>query len=330
MSKTDPIERSIFSGRAPSWRVLSGLGAGALAAVIWAGWIVWTDLQVAADGAPGGDAFTPFDIALLRLGPPALLLAPFWLRAGSMARSWKPPQTPWLNLLMMNGWGAPFVLLAATGLQTGGATLMAALVPGLAPLFGALIGAVVFGVRLTRSMRLALGLIAAAALVGFIAAPADERPAALWFLAAALGWGAYVAAFPQAGLSPAQAVGLLSGWSTALLLLIAPFAPSNLGSASWSALGWEFALQGCVSGALAVLAYSIALDRAPRMIGANLPVAVPLLAVGGAALFTTAEPTALQVSGVALATVGLFLLAASRSKNRGAAPDGRAGGGRVH
>ena len=58
-----------------------GLLAAAAAVTIWAGWIV------AVRGAVSGPAgLSPADLALLRYGAPALLLAPVWIRLGPLPR----------------------------------------------------------------------------------------------------------------------------------------------------------------------------------------------------------------------------------------------------
>ena len=303
-----------------------GVVAGVFAVVVWAGWIVWTAYRVETSSTV--QSFTPFDIALLRLGPPMLLLAPFWLKpllfsrknqqtaSIAFAHSWKPPTVSWRTLVMLLGWGAPFVLLAGKGLTIGGAPMMAALVPGCASLFAAAIGASMFQIYPNRTARIGLALIAMAALIAIAAATEDRRPAAPWFLAASFGWGCYIVAFPRAGLPALRAVGLVSAWSTALLLLMAPFAPSRLLEVGLDSLLLELFLQGGLSGAASIIAYSYALKRAPQIVSANLPVAVPLLAATFSAVFLGAPPNAWQSVGLGCVTAGLLVLTAAARRKR--------------
>ncbi len=307
----------------PRAKRLLGTVAGLVAIAIWAGWIVWTEKRVASGAGPG---FAAFDIALLRFGPPAALLAPFWLRpllrrrgapaARAFAASWKPPQTRWPLLLMMLGWGAPFVLLASHGLTIGGPPLMAAMIPGAAPLYAALIAALFFGLRPRGAALVALILIAGAAVISLMAAPAEQAPAAIWFAGAAIGWAGYIVAFPRSGLAPLQAVGLLSAWSTALLLLSAPFLSSNLFEIELDAVLTEFVVQGVVSGALSIIAYTIALDLAPPLLAVCLPACVPVVAAVFSAVFGGAPPSVGQAIGLGVATAGLVVLGVSSLRAR--------------
>lgn len=320
---------AVVSPRSRADRMI-GLAAGIVAIVIWAGWIVWTGRQIAAADGPG---FAAFDIALMRFGPPALLLAPFWLRPllrreGSpldgIANSFKPAETPWPLLLMMLGWGAPFVLLASEGMMIAEAPLMAAMIPGAAPLYAALLGALLFGVRPKGGALLGLALIGAAAITSLIATPVEQIGGAAWFAAAAIGWAGYIVAFPRARLSPLRAVGLLSAWSTVMLLAAAPFSTSHLGDIPLNAVLTELFLQGVVSGALSIVAYTVALDLAPPIFAACLPAFVPVLAALFSAVFVGAAPSLGQAIGLVVASGGLVVLglAALRQNARQAPASG--------
>lgn len=314
-------------GAASPTRRWLGVVAGLSAVTIWAGWIVWTGPRVDAAHGPG---FTPFDVALLRVAPPALLLAPFWLAPAMergrplrrrFAESVKPARTPWPILLMMFGWGAPFVLLAAHGLQRAEAPLMAALIPGAAPLYAAILGALVFGERPRGAALAAIGLIGAAAAIGLAAAPPAQSAGAAWFTAAAIGWAGYIVGFPRSGLRPLRAVGLLSAWSTAALLALWPLAPSNLSDIAAESVLTELLLQGVLAGALSIIAYTVALASAPALFSACLPASVPVLAAVFSALFLGTPPSAGQALGLGVATLGLSLLgvASFRARRRAAA-----------
>ncbi|MGB0853959.1 MAG: EamA family transporter, partial [Pikeienuella sp.] len=93
------------------------------AVVIWAGWIVATRAAMNA-------SYAPLDVALIRYGIPAVMLAPIWLRKGIFPKG----ENPLLLAIMTIGWGGPFVVLISKGLQTVPASLFGPLVPGLLPM----------------------------------------------------------------------------------------------------------------------------------------------------------------------------------------------------
>jgi len=114
-----------------------------IAVVIWAWWMVATRFAV-------NEAVAPLDLALLRYGVPAICLAPWWLQCGLL-----PSQTPRWSLLMMMGWGAPFVLLIALGMRTAPVAHVAAIVPCMMPLFAAMMSFGFFGERFGLSEKIA-------------------------------------------------------------------------------------------------------------------------------------------------------------------------------
>lgn len=247
----------------------TGVLAGLLAALVWAGWIVATREATARDY---GAALTPVDIGLLRFSAPALLLAPVWLAPVLSARgalgarlgaSLKPPGVTWALLFGLFLWGAPFTLFAALGAARADTTAFSAMVPGAMPLYAAALGFLLFGERPAPGRRVGLVLILAAAGLTLIArsAAAGFWAAAPYLALAALSWAGYAVAFRRAGLSATRAAGLVGALSTLALLPLALLGGSGLPDLSLAALGWQILAQGVLSGTVSVIAYGIALDR---------------------------------------------------------------------
>jgi len=125
------------------------------AVVIWAGWMVATRFAV-------NEAVAPLDLALIRYAVPALCLAPWWMKCGLV-----PRQTPLWALIMMMGWGAPFVIFMAMAMQTASVAHVAAIVPCMMPLIAAALSWALFRERFGLSERIGFALIAVgAAFVG--------------------------------------------------------------------------------------------------------------------------------------------------------------------
>ncbi|HEV3183495.1 MAG TPA: DMT family transporter, partial [Xanthobacteraceae bacterium] len=133
---------------------LKGAVYGLAAVSIWAGWSVMTRLAVTT-------SLDAWDVAALRFGVAGVLLAPVVARRG-LARE----RLGWFGLaVLIAGVGAPYVLVAAGGLQFAPASDQGALNPGCMPLFVALLAVLVLGETLSAAQKSGLWLIAAGALV---------------------------------------------------------------------------------------------------------------------------------------------------------------------
>ncbi|MGM0584511.1 MAG: EamA family transporter, partial [Pseudomonadota bacterium] len=168
---------------APPPAAWKGYSAAAFAVTIWAGWIVATRDQVGVSA--------PLDLALIRYGLPAVLLAPIWWRKGVFPKD----ENVWLIVIMSAGWGGPFVLLTGEGLKTIPAALFGPMVPATLPLLVALwdIGAERARLGRDRSLGLVLIGVSIALIVGPAALRGDSGffQGAPFLVAAACGWAAF-------------------------------------------------------------------------------------------------------------------------------------------
>lgn len=249
-----------------------GYGAIIFAVVIWAGWIVATRDQVASVGV--------LDIALLRYLPPAIILAPIWLRRGLIPRGedWR------LVAVMATGWGGLFVILTAKGLETVPASLFGPLVPAMLPLTVGLWDRFVGGVRLSpqRLAGLALILISIALTIGPALAAGDLGflSGVPYLLAAAVGWSAFTIAFRRSTLSGIEAAAYISLWSLPFIGLGVLIFGSHLDDSSWGAISWMVLSQGVLSGVGAATCFAYAV----RNLGAARTSSFTSLVPMGAAL----------------------------------------------
>jgi drug/metabolite transporter (DMT)-like permease len=279
----------------------AGVAAMLLAATIWAGWILLVRATV-------GAGLSPLDIALMRYGVPALLLAPLWLRRGPLPRG-----TPvWRVAAMTLGWGAPFALFAAQGLKAADAALFAALAPGCLPLWVAAILWAGGGPAQPPMGRLGLWLIAGgAALALFPRMAAGEWPVlagAPWLVAASLAWAAYAVAYRGSGLSPAEATGVVGFWSTLGLVPAALIWGQGLTALPPATLAAQVALHGVVSGVVSVAAFAAGVRALGAARAAAFSALVPVMATAGGVVLLGEPLSAASAAAIALAASGVFLV----------------------
>lgn len=251
-----------------------GYGAIIFAVVIWAGWIVATRDQVASASV--------LDISVLRYLPPAIILAPVWLRRGLIPRGedWR------LVVIMATGWGGIFVILTGKGLETVPASLFGPLVPAMLPLTVGLWDRVIGGVRFSpqRKGGLALILISIALTIGPALAAGDLGflSGVPYLLAAAIGWSAFTIAFRHSTLSGIEAAAYISLWSTPFLLLSVLVAGTAIPQMSWGTIGWMVLSQGVLSGVGAATCFAYAVRHLGAARTSSFTSLVPMgAAVGG-------------------------------------------------
>jgi drug/metabolite transporter (DMT)-like permease len=182
---------------------LVGALFGLAAVSIWAGWMPITRLSVTT-------SLTPYDLAMLRFGTAGLLLLPVLIRHGlGLDRlRW------WQLLVMVVGAGAPYSLVAASGLRFAPAADAGVLTPGVMPLFVAVLASVALRERIALGRKVGyslilLGVIVIAGLTALL--PGQQRSVGhLLFLTAAFMWACYTIILRKAALAPLHAAAIVA------------------------------------------------------------------------------------------------------------------------
>lgn len=273
--------------------------AAALGAVgIWAGWIVATRHAVA-------HALDPAAVGLLRFAVPALVLAPVWWRIGLKPQGLSIP-----TMAALLCFGAPFFLVAGYAMQLAPAADVAPLLSGAMPLIVALV-AIRRGESFTLARKIGLGLI----VTGIIAITGFGALGGAWLghlmlLGAAAMWAVYTLAFKRSGLTPIEAAAFAAIWSTIILL---PFGvPALVGVVAAGHIVdvvVQAAVQGVLSGVVAIVLYGVAITRLGATRSAALTALVPVAAAILAILFLGEIPGLATMLGIVAATTGVMLAA---------------------
>jgi len=267
------------------------------AVIIWAWWMVATRFAVK-------EAVAPLDLALLRYGVPAICLAPWWWQCGIF-----PRQTPLWALIMMMGWGAPFVLFISMAMQTAPVAHVAAIVPCMMPLFAAVMSFGLFGERFGLSEKIGFALIAIG--VAFVILPlmfGDQTEALSnigLLLLAALGWASFSVAFRRSGLTPPQAAGLVCLYSTIIVSALLLWFGSSLETMHWQVIAFHSMAQGLLSGAVATIAFGYAIQTLGPPRAASFSALVPGLGAIIGYLWLGETPTTLDWIALGSASLGV-------------------------
>jgi drug/metabolite transporter (DMT)-like permease len=159
-----------------------------------------------------------YDLTMLRFGTAGILLAPVVIRKG-----WALARLGWPRLaLLVSGAGAPYVLVASSGLRFAPAAHAGALMPGVMPLFVALITALLMKEKFSASRKVGYALITlgVCAIVGAsaLAVSRDQTEGHLLFLTAAFMWACYTVVLRQSQLDPLHGAALVAAGSYFLYL----------------------------------------------------------------------------------------------------------------
>lgn len=249
----------------------------------------------------------PMELALMRYGIPALLLAPLWFGIRRIA-----PKAPRLaRVLLVAGGGLPFGLLVLAGAQWAPASHMGIFMAGSLPLFTALgawlhKGQKVGGIRLLGLGCIALGMVLFAA--GSFSGGSLDWRGDLLFLAAAMLWAMHSLAFAHCGLTPWQGAAFVNGWSALLLLPVLALAGApRLLTAPWADVALQATAQGVVAGLLGLVVYMVAVARLGASRASLSAAAVPVLTTLGAAYWMGEPITGAVLAALALVVPGIVL-----------------------
>jgi len=303
---TGPHRRPSPAAASPPASLAAGLAWAMLAVAIWSGWVVMTAVGVVS-------TLTPWDLSLMRVGVPAVLLAPLLWRERRRVASVGAGRG-----VLMACYGAPFTLLVGFGLQFAPVAHAAAIAAGTMPLLAAGLGALFLRETFTPRRRLGLLLIVAATAVigvdsGALGGFGEVTIGHLLFLGGAAGWAVFTVVSRPLGLSPFLATGIVALYSTAALLpAYLAFGLGRAAAAPLSEVLAQLIFQGVVSGLVSLYAYS----RAIAALGASQAAAFASLVPTVAALMAVPalgqSPSGAEVAAMVVVGAGVFFASGAR------------------
>jgi drug/metabolite transporter (DMT)-like permease len=282
---------------------LQGALSGFAAVLIWASWSVFTRLAVTTN-------LNAWDIVALRFGVAGLLLSPIVVRRGLAL-----DRLGWRGLAtIVAGNGAPYALVAATGLRFAPAYDQGALNPGCMPLFVALIAVVGLREQLSIARKVGLSLISAGAVI----IVAWHGWGGTWSISRTIGdalflWASFLTAcftvtMRQAKIEPLHATALVA---TGSLVIYLPIYLAVYGARLAQLTVAQFTVQAFFQGVLVTIVALVLYGRAVAILGASDGAAfgalVPALSALIAIPVLAEWPTASSWIAIALISVGVYL-----------------------
>lgn len=283
-------------------RLLSGIAFGLFAALAWGFYNVGTDIGRA-------DGFSSADLAVLRYGVAALLLAPFLLVGNGR---WRATLTPGRIAFLTATIGPPFALIINTGYGIAPLAHAVVISPGVTMLTANLLSRFVDGQPVPVNRRIGIVLLC----LGLVAIAADQ-PASkqegipvwvgdLFFVGSGTLWGIFAWLTGRWKLPAVETTAAVSVSSALLFtpvyltLFTVPALPLSL----WLE---QSVYQGLLGGCLAIVAFAAAIARLGPGPAALYPAMVPPLAVLIAIPLDGQWPSGLQWLGIGLAVSGLVI-----------------------
>ncbi len=281
----------------------AGLALGVTAALIWGSY-----LAMARAGISTG--FSAPDIAFIRSGVAGLIMLPWLLRHDPLRMA----GIGWQRSIVLAALAGPlFVLIGAGGYKFAPLAHGAVLQPA-ALTIGAMIAAtLVFGERLTMARIFGIATILCG--LAFIAGPGLLHASVAtpvgdaMFVIAGLMWAAFSIFSKRWGVSPVAATAVVSVLSALVYVpgYLAFIGIEHLAAIPAKILLPQILVQGVLSGVVAVIAYS----RAVQLLGPGRAAVFPALVPAGAIVLGVPIvgewPTLLQATGLAVVTMGLLI-----------------------
>ena len=252
------------------------------------------------------NALDAWDVTALRFGVAGLILLPLFARRGLGALGLKR------GAFLVVGAGAPYVLLTAGGLAFAPAGHMGIITPSCMLLCSTLGGAWILGEPLLAARLLGVGAITA----GLVALGWDglaNHGDLTWlgdtmFALGGLFWASYTIATRKWTVEPLHATAVVGVLSMALYVPgYAWLAGDGIVAAPWRDLVIQGVFQGVLSAVVALLFFTRAVAILGAARGAVFAALVPAFSLLVAIPLLRETPTALQLAGVAIVTVGMVL-----------------------
>lgn len=255
----------------PTKQLATGLFWAATAIAIWSGSLVMLRLGVTT-------TLNAYDLTALRFGVAALFLTPvIWRQGFALGRLGL-----WRLLVLVAGFGAPYVLLLSFALETAPASAAGSLNPGLMAVVSVLAGWKLFDdkMRLSRIVGIVLILLGASLFAGVFGLNGVSRGHLLIAVTAVM-WASYSLVVRWARIPAWQATAIVAVGSAFFYLPIYFVAlPKQILVAPIFDVLLQAVFQGVLVSVVAVFAFNRSAEQLGPIAGACMPALIPIVTLG--------------------------------------------------
>lgn len=290
----------------PKTRVL-GLVWAASAIAIWSGSLVMLRLGVTT-------SLNAYDLAALRVGVAALVLAPVICRRGFALNRLGAGGL----LAMVVGFGAPYILLISLALETAPASAAGSLNPGVMAVVAVLLGWRIYGDRMgpERIVGIMAILVGASMFAGVSGAQTASLGHLILIFTGVM-WAGYALVVRRAGIPALHATAIVAVGSAILYLPVyVAVLPRQLPVAPMPDIVAQAVFQGVFVSVVAVFAFNRSSELLGPVAGATLPALIPLTTLGLGAVALNEAADVRDFASATLIGVGVALTLAGRSPGR--------------
>lgn len=300
------MSEEVAEGAPQTARYATGAMFGVSAVTVWATWLVVTRLGVTT-------TLAVYDLTMLRFGAAGLLLFPIVLRKGLALERLGALR---LFILVCSA-GAPYVLVAASGLKLAPVAHAGALLPGSMPLFVALLSFLLTRERFGASRLIGYALIAigGAAIAGPTALSfGDTQMGHILLLIGAFVWAGYAIVLRASGLDSLHAAALVS---TGSLILYGPVYLAFHGLHGMDAPLRDIVIQTLFQGVMVSIVALFLFGKGIELLGASAGAAFSALVPPMAALIAIPllgeTPSLIEQIALLCVSLGVYLASGGRA-----------------
>lgn len=274
-----------------------------LAILIWSGSLVYLKLGVVT-------GLTGADLAALRFGTAALILAPYLFRAQ------RPLPALRTMIVVVVTFGAPYVLLLSQAMQTVPAGAAGALNPGAMAIIAVLLA--LYDKRTLPPRSAITGIaLTSIGLIGFALAGGGLAPGHLLLLITGLMWALYARTVRRNAIDARLATTIVAvGSAVGYLPVYLSLPHDHLTSVPASGLLTQIVVQGLLVSIVAVYAFTRSLELLGPVVGPSLPALVPVTTLILDRVILGAPVSSVMILCASLITIGLIGLLTPRRQRR--------------
>lgn len=287
-----PVSPSARAGR-----LTAGLAWAAVAITVWSASLIMMRLGVTT-------SLAAWDIAALRFGVAAVLLLPVILRRGF---GFDKLGISGL-LLMVGGFGAPYIVMMAYALKTAPASAAGSLNPGVMAVCSVFLGWYFLGQRIgaARIAGIVLILGGAGLFAGLSGRPTSGH---LILIVTGLMWAGYVLTVRRAGVPALHAAAIVAvGSAIVYLPFYATVLPHRIGQAPLGDILTQAAFHGVLVSTITIFAFNRSAELLGPVTGATLPALIPVVTLLLASVFLGEAAGLAEIATAALIAGGVALI----------------------